>query len=222
MVAATFLPSRTNRSPLAEWWRSVDHMMLGYLVALVGAGLILSMAASPAAAARLGYADPFFFLKRHLFFALLGLGGAFALSLFRPRDARRIAVVALLGSIALLVVVGVAGHEVKGATRWIRLGGFSLQPSEFAKPAFVVFAAWMFAAQKREPRVPGIAVVFGTYVLLVAMLITQPDFGQSFLLTLAFAAVFFFAGISLGWLVFLMAVRGMWEKGLSLWRVTTR
>ena len=53
MVAATFLPSRTNRSPLAEWWRSVDHMMLGYLVALVGAGLILSMAASPAAAARL-------------------------------------------------------------------------------------------------------------------------------------------------------------------------
>ena len=206
MVAATFQLSRTNRSLLAEWWRSVDHLLLGILVALIGAGLVLSMAASPAAAARLGYSDPFFFLMRHLMFAGMGLSGALVLSLFRPRDARRIGVLALVGATLMLLALPVIGHEVKGATRWFRIGGFGLQPSEFAKPGFIVFAAWMFAAQKREPTVPGVAIVFAAYVVLVALLIRQPDFGQSFLLTLCFAAVFFFAGLSLGWLVIMMGL----------------
>ena len=206
MVAATLQISRTNTSPLAEWWRSVDHILLGLLISLLGAGLVLSMAASPAAATRLGYADPFFFVFKHGVFVAMGLTGALTLSFFRPQDARRIGVLALLGSLAMLAVVEVAGHEVKGATRWIRIGGFGLQPSEFAKPAFIVFAAWMFAACKRDPGVPGIPIVFAVYALLVFMFIRQPDFGQSFLLTLCFAAVFFFAGLSLGWLVFMMGV----------------
>ena len=206
MVALSLTPDRTNRSALAEWWRSVDMVLLALLIGLVGAGLILSMAASPAASARIGLEAPFHFLYKHLVFAVLGLGGAIALSFFKPRDARRVGVLALLGSVFLLLVVEVAGHEVKGAARWIRVGGFGLQPSEFAKPAFVVFAAWMFAAQKREPGVPGTAVVFAAYALLVALIIRQPDFGQSFLLTLCFAAVFFFAGLSLSWLVILMGV----------------
>jgi len=206
MVAATLQLSRTNRSVLAEWWRSVDHILLGFLICLIGAGLILSMAASPAASARLGYDNPFFFLYRHAFFAVLGITGALTLSLFRPQDARRIGVLALLGSFALFILVEFMGHEVKGATRWLRIGGFGLQPAEFAKPAFITFAAWMFASQKRDPGVPGTTIVFGVYLLMVFFLIRQPDFGQSFLLTLCFAAVFFFAGLSLGWLLFMMGL----------------
>ena len=206
MVAATLQISRTNTSPVAEWWRSVDHVLLGLLISLLGAGLVLSMAASPAAAARIGYSDPFYFVFKHAVFVVMGLSVALVLSFFSSANARRIGVLALLGSLFLLFVVEVAGHEVKGATRWIRVGGFGLQPSEFAKPAFVVFAAWMFASCKREPSVPGIPIVFAVYALLVVMFIRQPDFGQSFLLTLGFAAVFFFAGLSLGWLVFMMGV----------------
>ena len=206
MAIAGFQPSRTNTSPLAEWWRSVDPVLLGLLVCLLGAGLIASMAASPAAAARLGYGNAFFFLYRHILFVGLGAVGMLALSFASPRDARRIGVLALAGTFALLVGVEVAGHTVKGATRWLRVGGFGLQPSEFAKPAFIVFAAWMFASVKRDPGVPAVSVVFAAYLGLVALLIRQPDFGQSFLLTLCFAAVFFFAGLSLGWLVFMMGL----------------
>jgi len=67
--------------------------------------------------------------------------------------------------------------------RSINLG---LQPSEFAKPAFIVFAAWMFAMKKRDPKLPAVGIVFATYLALIALLIQQPDFGQSFLLTLSF------------------------------------
>ncbi|WP_409431894.1 FtsW/RodA/SpoVE family cell cycle protein [Litorimonas sp. RW-G-Af-16] len=205
MVVQT-MSSRSERTLLGEWWRSIDQVQLTLLICLLGAGLILSMASSPAAAARLDYANPFFFLYRHLVFVAMGLGGAIFLSLMDVRNARRIGVLALLGSIGVMVVLPIIGFEVKGAVRWVRLGPLSLQPSEFAKPAFIVFAAWMFSVKKREPRVPAVPIVFAVYLGLIALLITQPDFGQSFLLTLCFAAVFFFAGLSLGWVLFMLGV----------------
>ena len=206
MIAAAMNSGRANRSPVLEWWRSVDHITLAFLVCLIGTGIILSMAASPAAAARYHVSDPFHFMYRHAVFAILGLTGAFVLSLMSPQNARRIGVLTLFGAIALMYVVLLHGVDVKGATRWLRVGPFSLQPSEFAKPAFIVFAAWMFAVRKRDPNVPSVLIVFSAYILLIALLIQQPDFGQSFLLTLCFAAIFFFAGLSLGWMLFLMGV----------------
>ncbi|GLQ20067.1 FtsW/RodA/SpoVE family cell cycle protein [Algimonas porphyrae] len=202
----THLTSRSRRFLLAEWWRSIDQLTLILLLCLLGAGVILSMAASPAATHRLGIGEPFYFLMRHMVFAGLGLCGAIFISLFEPRDARRIGVLALFGAVALMALLPSIGYEVKGAVRWVRLGPFGLQPSEFAKPAFIVFAAWMFAAAKRDESVPAVPIVLAIYGLLIALLITQPDFGQSFLLTLCFAAVFFFAGVSLGWVLVMMGV----------------
>ncbi len=206
MIVKTMTPSRTNRSLMFEWWRSVDHITLGLLICLVSAGLILSMAASPAAAVRLDVSDPFHFLYRHGLFAVLGLSGVVLISTFSPKNARRIGVLALLGALSLLVFTIFHGYSVKGAKRWISLGSFSLQPSEFVKPAFIVFAAWMFSIKRRDPNIPGVLIVFLVYLSLIALLIQQPDFGQSFLLTLCFAAVFFFAGLSLGWMLFMMGI----------------
>jgi len=206
MLTATIAPSRTNRSPLAQWWRTIDHLTLGFLICLIGVGLILSMAASPAASMRLGLDNPFYFLYKHAFFVAVGLFGAFVLSLMSPNYARRTAVLVLVGSIVLMIALLFAGHEVKGATRWFRIGGFGLQPSEFAKPAFIVFAAWMFSVRKRDAAIPAVGIVFGVYLTLIFLLIQQPDFGQSFLLTLCFAAVFFFAGLSLGWMLAMLGV----------------
>jgi cell division protein FtsW len=200
-----FLSSRSRRTLVGEWWRSVDQTQLVLLIVLLGAGLILSMAASPAAASRLGYASPFYFLYKHLIFALAGIGGAIFVSFLGPLWARRLGVITLLATIALMAALPFIGYEVKGAVRWFRFLGFSLQPSEFAKPAFIVFAAWMFSVHKKDPGVPSIVIVIAVYMLMIALLITQPDFGQSFLLTLGFAAVFFFAGLSLGWVLFFLA-----------------
>ncbi len=206
MISSTMSPARTNRSPILEWWRSVDQLTLSLLVCLIAAGLILSMGTSPAASARLELANPFNFLYRHAIFAGLGLVCAVVISMLGSNFARRLAIIALIGSVVLMVALPFIGYEVKGATRWLRIGPLGLQPSEFAKPAFIVFAAWMFAMKKRDPKLPAVGIVFTTYLALIALLIQQPDFGQSFLLTLSFAAVFFFAGVSLGWVFIMMGL----------------
>ena len=197
--------SRTNNSPLMEWWRSIDHVTLGLFMALLLSGLILSMAASPAAAKRLSLDNSFYFLFRHGLFVVVGLIGAFIVSMMNISNARRLGILALIGGAVLLAILPIIGFQVKGATRWISVGPFSLQPSEFAKPGFIIFAAWMFSVRKKSPEFPGIAILFAVYGLLVFFIIRQPDFGQSFLLTLCFGAVFFYAGLSLGWMLVLLS-----------------
>lgn len=200
------ITSRSRRTLIGEWWRSVDQVTLSILVCLLGAGLILSMASSPAAAERLDYDNSFFFLYKHMIFVGMGVFGMFIVSLFDAVNARRIAVLTLIGSFLIMLALPFIGYEVKGATRWVRIGPLGLQPSEFAKPAFIVFAAWMFSIRHRDPSVPAVAIVFVAYAALIGLLISQPDFGQSFLLTLGFAAVFFFAGLSLGWLLIMLGI----------------
>lgn len=212
----TTLTSRSRRFLLAEWWRSIDQLTLMLLLCLLCAGLVLSMAASPAASHRLGISSPFYFMLRHGVFAIAGFTGAVIVSLFQPTGARRIGVLALGGAIVIMAALPSIGYEVKGAVRWVKIGPFSLQPSEFAKPAFIVFAAWMFAAAKRDPNVPAVLIVLAVYAALILLLITQPDFGQSFLLTLCFAAVFFFAGMSLGWLIVMLGVTMLGAFGAYL------
>ena len=210
------LTSRSRRFLLTEWWRSIDQVTLVLLLCLLAAGVILSMAASPAAAHRLGVEQPFYFLVKHMVFVAVGLIGAVFVSLFEPQGARRIGILALIGSIAVMAALPTLGYEVKGAVRWMRIGPFGLQPSEFAKPAFIVFAAWMFSAARRDPNVQAVPIVLAVYAVLIFMLIRQPDFGQSFLLTLCFAAVFFFAGVSLGWVIVMMGLTMLGAFGAYL------
>jgi len=184
---------------LATWWRGIDRTLLFVVLALITIGLVLSMAASPAIAGRIGIDQPFYFFYRQSAFAGVSLIGMLAVSAFNPKGARRLAVLALGGSILLLVATLFIGHEVKGATRWIRIGPLSLQASEFLKPALIVTAAWLFAEEKRGAPIPGRAIAFGIYIVSIGLLMAQPDFGQSVLLTLCFGGVFFASGLSWLW-----------------------
>ena len=201
---------------MQQWWRSIDRINLALFLIILSIGLILSMATSPVAAARIDHDDPFFFFFRHMVFVFMGLSGAVFLSFFSPENARRIGLIALVGGIFALIFVLTKGYEIKGATRWLRVGPLSLQPSEFIKPAFIVFAAWMFTSTRRDPRIAGKMIVFGVYALLLFLLIKQPDVGQSFLLTVCFAAVFFFSGLPLGWMVFFFAFTSVGGMGAYL------
>ncbi len=162
--------SRTDTSTLGRWWWTVDRWSIAALLLLIGIGMLLTMAASPAVAERI-HADPFHFVRRQFIFlgpAVLVMLGA---SLLTPRQVRRISVVGLLGAYVLLVLVLVVGAEVKGATRWLGLADISIQPSEFAKPAFAVVAAWMFAEARLNPGFPGKLVAGGLYVVLAGLLL---------------------------------------------------
>jgi len=190
--------ARIDQSPVARWWWTVDRWTLLALATLIGFGVVLSFAASPAVAERIGY-DAMHFARRHLVMVPIALATMFAVSLQTPRNVRRIAVIGFAISVALLAMTFVIGLEIKGARRWINLPGLSLQPSEFVKPTFIVVAAWLFAEQKRDPHFPGQLISAGLLILVVGMLIKQPDLGMAVVVSGVWFAQLFMAGLRLYW-----------------------
>jgi cell division protein FtsW len=190
--------ARTNRSPVGEWWWTVDRWALLTVIVLMGVGLVLSLAASPAVALRLEL-DPYHFVKRHLIFLLPGIAVLLYVSILNERQLRRLALMVFVVSYVALWLTIWVGPEIKGATRWLSFGAFSFQPSEFLKPTFTVLIAWLFAEENRQTGMPG---NFLTAVLLIAVLaglVLQPDFGQVMLVFAIWCVLFFIAGVSWLW-----------------------
>jgi len=193
--------ARTDRSALGVWWWTTDHLLLGATAILILLGVLLSFAASPAAAARMNVADPFHFAVRQCVFAAIGSVLLLGVSMLSPRGVRRTCFFIYLVAILIMAALPFLGHHAKGATRWLQWGGFSLQPSEFMKPALIVLASWMFAEGQKGEGVPGVSIAFGMYVLAVVLLLKQPDVGQTVLITIAFGAAFFMAGVPFAWMM---------------------
>ena len=108
----------------------------------------------------------------------------------------------LLGvMLVLLVAVLFLGAEANGARRWISLAGFSLQPSEFMKPAFVIVCAWLFAEHARQPDIPGNLFALILLGLVLALLVAQPDLGQTMLVLGTWGVMFFMAGMPWLWII---------------------
>jgi cell division protein FtsW len=196
--------SRVERSLVSDWWFSVDRVLLVALLVLIGAGLLLSLAASPAIAIKHGL-PTFHYTERHLAFALLAAAILFTVSLSSAPTVRRLALGVLIAALALMLLVVLTGAEIKGARRWLQLAGYSLQPSEFAKPPFVVLSAWLLTEAERRPDVPASGIAALLYALLAALLIAEPDFGQALLVSLVACALFLLAGRPLIWPLALLA-----------------
>jgi len=186
--------SRTDNSIVGRWWWTVDRWTLTALLTIIGIGTMLMLAASPAVATRIGL-DGLHFVKRHLVLLPPALLILFGVSMMSPRAIRRLAVIGLILSVLCLGLVLVAGAEIKGARRWIALGGFSLQPSEFAKPCLAVVMAWMFSEQRKAEGVPGNLIAMALYGMIVVLLLAQPDLGQTVVTSAIFMTQFFLAGL---------------------------
>jgi cell division protein FtsW len=197
---------RADRSRLGVWWWTTDHWMLGALGILIFMGVALSFASSPAAAARIGLDFPFHFAVRQTVFALMGAAILVTVSMMSPRGVRRTAFFVYLAAIVIMAALPFIGHEAKGATRWIHIAGLTLQPSEFMKPALIVLVSWMFAEGQKGEGVPGISIAFGLYGLAVVLLLMEPDVGQTVLITVAFGAAFWMAGVPMSWVMGLAGV----------------
>ncbi len=208
--------SRTERSPFAQWWWTIDRLMLAALGALMLAGIILLLAASPPVATKLGL-DPFHFVNRQVCYLIPATAIMLGVSFLTPRQIRRLALVVFAISIVLLAATLVAGTEIKGARRWIVLFGMNIQPSEFAKPAFVILIAWLFGESARRPEMPANFAALALLLLVVTLLVLQPDFGQTMLIALIWGSLFFMAGMRLLWMAGMTVVGGI---GLSVAYVT--
>ncbi|KFC66379.1 Cell division protein FtsW [Devosia sp. LC5] len=187
--------SRAEKTPLAEWWWSIDRELLGALILLMTCGMVLSFAASPPVAERIGL-SPWFFIIRHALFCLLALPVLLGASLMSHRQARIAALVTLVVSLVLLWATLRFGTEVKGARRWISFAGQSVQPSEFVKPAFAVLGAWLFSESMVHKNVPGKMLATLIMLSIVVALLLQPDIGQTALVLATWASLLFISGIS--------------------------
>lgn len=188
--------SRADRSRVADWWFTVDHVLVGAILALVGAGLVLSLAASPAVAIRKGL-PTYYFVERHLFFSGLGVVVMLAVSLLTPRGVRRLALGLFAIAAVGLVAVHFTGAEINGARRWLSIGGHSFQPSEFAKPGFVVLSAWLFAESQRRADMPALPLAILLALCFTGLLISEPDVGQTLLVSCVWGTLYYLSGQAL-------------------------
>lgn len=196
---------RSDRSSVGVWWWTVDRWMLGVVALLICIGVLMSFAASPAAAARMNIGDPFHFAVRQCVFAGVSAVVLISVSMLDVKGVRRASFAIWLAAIAVMIALPFIGHNAKGATRWLEFGGFTFQPSEYMKPALIILVAWMFAEGQKGQGVPGVSIAFGLYAVSIGLLLIQPDVGQTVLITIAFGAAFWMAGVPMSWVMLLGA-----------------
>jgi len=204
--------SRNDNSVLSRWWWTIDRWMLFMIAALIVLGLWLAMTASPAVAERLGL-DGMHFVKRQGMFLGVALAAVLTISMMSTSMVRRMAILAFPVTLLLVVATLLIGPEIKGATRWLQIGSFTLQPSEFLKPFFVVTTAWILSADIEGDKIPAKQMSLALYVVVASLLILQPDFGQTVLISTVWFAQMALAGLPLMWIGLAMALGVL---GLSL------
>jgi cell division protein FtsW len=199
--------ARTDNSVVGRWWWTVDRWTLFAVSALILIGVLLTLAASPPVAQRIG-ADGFHFVRRQFIFLLPAFFVVFSVSMLNPRDVRRVAFIGFAGALLLTYLTLFIGHETKGATRWITLAGISLQPSEFLKPTFAVLTAWLFSEWRMREEFPGHLIAIGFLAMVVAVLAAQPDIGMTLVVAMVWTIQFFLAGLPFV-LVLLLGIIGV-------------
>lgn len=200
--------SRAQRTLFSEWWWTVDRPTLAALGALALGGIVLCLAASPPVAARIGL-DPFHFVDRQVLFLIPAALVLIGTSFLSPREVRQLSLAVFVVSLALVAVTPHFGAEIKGARRWLVICGVNVQPSEFLKPAFVVLVAWLFGEQARRPEMPANLIALVLLVVVAALLVAQPDFGQTMLIALVWGALFYMAGMRIVWVLGLAMTAGV-------------
>lgn len=183
-----FRPS--HKAQLRVWWREIDRVLFALIGGLIAIGIAAVAAASPASADRLSTSDvtlpPLYFYWAHLRWLVVGLTVMIAASFLSRDNARRLAILLGAGMIVALLLVPLIGVEINGARRWLRFG-MQFQPSEFLKPGFAISLAWILSWRLRDPNLPVLGIVTGVMALVAALLMLQPNLGD----TILFAGVWF-------------------------------
>ncbi|MEE2694553.1 MAG: putative peptidoglycan glycosyltransferase FtsW [Pseudomonadota bacterium] len=185
---------RTDNSIFGEWWWTVDRLSLAAILLLGVVGAILVMAASPSIAVQKNL-DGFHFIYRHLIILGPSVLVLIAVSLLSPVGVCRLALVVFLVSLFLMLAVLVNGVDANGARRWLSFMGWSMQPSEFIKPSFVVVTAWLIVRPKAEAEFSPTHICILLLGLIFLLLLAQPDFGMAVLVGCIWFGQYFLAGM---------------------------
>jgi len=187
-----------------------DRWLFGVTLALCLLGAVMVFSAS-AVTADHQYGRSYIFLVRQAAFLLVGVFGMFALMRTDYRRLREPTVVYTALCVVLLMLVGAFFLDKSHAThRWIKFGPLGIQPSELAKLAIILYLAWFLDLKRRSAGamefskadfLRTILPAIGPVLILVALILLQPDLGTSVDIVLVATAILFVAGLSWKWMV---------------------
>jgi cell division protein FtsW len=199
--------------------RRTIALLLGSTAFLVGTGIVMVLSASSVSAFA-EYGDSFIFVQRQAAYAVVGVLACCLTSRMRYDAWKRLAGPFLVLTFAMLVLVLIPAHgiEAYGSSRWFRFGPVTVQPSELAKLALVVFGAATLARKwKRLDDVRELALpLLPLCVVLCGLVMMQPDLGTTVILATTMFFLAFAAGVRLRYLTLAGVVGGLVGAGLIM------
>ncbi|MBR1904656.1 MAG: cell division protein FtsW [Alphaproteobacteria bacterium] len=199
--------SRQSDNIFVKWWWTVDKVILLMALALLAIGIVLDLTASPAVARTIGV-DDFWFVRKQVVYVVVSIAAILTLSMFKLKTIRRASLIGFVIIAGLMFLTLFFGFETKGARRWMSIGGFSLQASEFMKPIFIIVTAWLLDMGKKYDYFPGMLISAGLFGIVALLLLLQPDLGMTMLFTAVFGLQLFLAGLPM-MLVVIAALAGI-------------
>ena len=185
-------------------------------LALVAFGLVMVYSAT-SASATISNGDPNSYLKRQGIYAAIGLVLLFVFSRISFRSLKKLAPMLVVGSLVLCIAVLVLGTAVNGARRWISFGPIVFQPSELAKLALAVWAAWFLSRRGAPQTLKQLARPIGLLVgIFCVLLLAEPDLGTAIALVLMLIGMLAVAGtpgrtlLTAGTIVTVLGVAAAW------------
>ncbi|MCK5912313.1 MAG: putative lipid II flippase FtsW [Desulfuromusa sp.] len=178
--------------------RNVDTTLLLLTVSLTCIGVVMVYSSSAIMAAD-KFHDGFYFLKRQLAYTVIGFVLMAVATYFNYQNWRKLAVISLLASIALLAMLFIPGFGVRvgGAMRWLRLPGLTIQPAELVKLTLVLYLAHSLTRKKEKVRslLKGYLPYMIVLGVLLLMLLKQPDLGSAMIIAGVALAMLIVAGV---------------------------
>ncbi len=183
-------------SVFRKWLMSIDQPLLIVVLLLISIGILVSITSTPAVAIKLGL-SPFYFTKQHIITLPIALIIIFFLSRLQTNHIILLSIIGGCGCVFLILCTLIFGSEIKGAKRWIDIFGFSLQPSEFLKPTLSIITAWFISKQYKNKKFNGITYSILSMVIVVPLLLKQPDIGMTVIIVSTWVAQLFVSGLSI-------------------------
>ena len=199
--------SRENTGLLAKWWRNVDKQILFLFVFLLFLGLFFSFSSTTSVISEKMNKQTYFFFIKHLFFVSISLFLIVAISIQEKNKLTKFLIYLFAFSLILLFLTLIVGVEVKGSKRWLSVPFFSVnfQPIELVKPLFIIFIVRIIVLDEKTNIYRKYLNSFFVLLLIILILVNQPDIGQTLLLTSAWITIIFAAGFNM-FILFLLSL----------------
>ena len=187
-----------------QWWKKIDKAIFLLISLLFVIGLFFSLVSTSLIASDKLDTNSYFFFFKHLIFVTLGLIIIFILSYIEIKTLYTVSIYIFFATLILLFLVPIIGTEIKGSKRWLDLIFFPrIQPIEFVKPFFIIMLALIISNKRFSNFTMKFIFSFSLTFLIALLLIMQPDFGQTLLISFIWITLIFVSGINLFFLLLL-------------------